>query len=127
MQTLLDTLNNDKYINDFLTKTIEDVKEDNWRAAEFEAMFKMYDNQINAWSGKDRGLGDFNLPKLTFTGKEFESKDELDDYISHPLYGSEGRPAVCFGIDLKNNKRHNYELELFFNDAAVLDYRSIPA
>ena len=61
----------------------------------------------------------------------FSTQEELDQYIAHPDYGfdAENHPAVCFAFRLKefdSVKRNNYELELFFNDANVLDYRSIP-
>jgi hypothetical protein len=58
---------------------------------------------------------------------EFETQKDLDDYISHPEYGKDpDRPAVCFGLTVHENSPSKYELELFFNDAIVLDYRSIP-
>jgi hypothetical protein len=50
----------------------------------------------------------------------------LDEYISADEYGSPEKPGVCFGLTVHKKAENDYELELFFNDAIVLDYRSIP-
>lgn len=63
---------------------------------------------------------------MQFNGKEFKSKEELDQYIEHPRYGTKNFPAICFAFTVHKHKFNKYELELFFNDAVVLDYRSIP-
>jgi sulfur relay (sulfurtransferase) complex TusBCD TusD component (DsrE family) len=49
----------------------------------------------------------------------------LDEYIQDAEYGYE-KDAVCFAFTLHERENNDYELELFFNDAVVLDYRSIP-
>lgn len=33
---------------------------------------------------------------------------------------------MCVGLTLQENAQNNYELEIFANDAIVLDYRSVP-
>jgi hypothetical protein len=36
-------------------------------------------------------------------------------------------PGICYGFTVHENQTANdYELELFFNDQLVLEYRSIP-
>ena len=69
-----------------------------------------------------------DIPNQQFTPKSFKSKKELDDYIAHPGHGfDEDRPGVCFALTMHQHELNKkYELELFFNDAIVLDYRSIP-
>ena len=49
----------------------------------------------------------------------------MDDYIEDDDYGH-NKDAVCFAFTLHEREENNFELELFFNDAVVLDYRSIP-
>jgi len=96
-------------------------------AIEAEALLKAYDSQINLWSGSDRQFSKMNFPKMSFYLKEFEDKKSLEDYIAHPDYGhSKDKPGVCLGLTLKENAKNKYELEIFANDAIVLDYRSIP-
>ena len=53
-----------------------------------------------------------------FTFQAFESKEEIDEYISQPGYGwDEDKPGLCFALGVTENDRKNkYELELFFND-----------
>lgn len=59
--------------------------------------------------------------------QEFEDKKALEDYIAHPDYGHDKeRPGICLGIALHENAKNKYELEIFANDAVVLDYRLIP-
>jgi hypothetical protein len=59
---------------------------------------------------------------------DFETQADLDAYIEHQDYGRvPERPGVCFAFTVHEHVENlKYELELFFNDAVVLDYRSIP-
>jgi hypothetical protein len=42
-------------------------------------------------------------------------------------FGTTKHPGICFGFTVHEDKRKSdYELELFFNDAFVLEYRSLP-
>ena len=67
------------------------------------------------------------FPTMNFYLKEFESKEELDEYIAHPDYGhGKDRPGVCIGMTLKEKAKNDFEFEIFANDAVVLDYRSLP-
>ena len=77
-------------------------------------------NGTNFFEGT-KGLGNF-------TFKEFASKSELDDYISHEKVGIDPDfDAVCFGFSLHENEDKNkYELELFFNDAWPRWLKAIP-
>jgi hypothetical protein len=95
---------------------------------EIEAILKTLDSFVNMWSGENRQLSKFEWPEdLEFIHMEFESQIELDAYIEHDDYGKDPeRPAVCFGFTVHEESWKKYELELFFNDAIVLDYRGIP-
>jgi hypothetical protein len=97
------------------------------RIREIEALTKAYDAQVNKFSGEDRQFTKMSIPNMKFHSKKFKDKKELDDYIAHPDHGKANHPGVCFGLTMHEHKKNEkYELELFFNDAAVLDYRSIP-
>jgi hypothetical protein len=56
-------------------------------------------------------------PLGNFTIKQYNSTEELFDYIGDVNYGIDPtRPAVCFGFSIKENSLSDYEVELFFND-----------
>ena len=59
---------------------------------------------------------------------EFENKTALEDYISHAEHGrTKERPGICYGFTVDEDADVNrYELELFFNDLFVNEYKSIP-
>lgn len=60
--------------------------------------------------------------------KQFESKDELFTYISDKDFGTDQKPAVCFGFTVHENSKNDIELELIFNDFyAVTEFQSIPS
>jgi hypothetical protein len=60
--------------------------------------------------------------------KQFESKDELFTYISDKDFGTDQKPAVCFGFTVHENRKNDIELELIFNDFyAVTEFQSIPS
>jgi hypothetical protein len=127
MSGLLEFLSGDNLVNDLLTSGMSKVKA-HPRIREVEALSKAYDAQVNKYSGEDRQFTKMEFPNMRFWGKEFADKKELDDYISHPDHGEDHHPAICFAMTMHvHEKNKNYELELFFNDAIVLDYRSIPA
>ena len=62
-----------------------------------------------------------------FTYKEFESQDELFDYVRAPGYGwDEDKPAVCFAYEVHENEAKNkYELELYYRTAWPNMYRTM--
>ena len=51
-----------------------------------------------------------------FTFKSFPSQDDFDQYIGQADYGSDLNPAVCFGFDINEKRKHKYELTLMFQD-----------
>lgn len=53
-----------------------------------------------------------------FRFQAFESKEEIDAYVSAPGYGWDtDKPGLCFAIGVtENDDKNKYELELFFND-----------
>jgi hypothetical protein len=92
-----------------------------------EAALAAYDSQINLLSGADRKLKRIGMPDTKFYTQGFKTKEALDSYISDPKFGSADKPAVCFGFEMQQHEaQKNYTLELFFNDAIMLDYRSVP-
>ena len=71
------------------------------------------------------------FPTLKFKFKEFDTREQLEEYLQHADYGFDkqkpgSREGICFGFTVHEHKENDFELELFFNDAIVLDYRSIP-
>lgn len=50
-----------------------------------------------------------------FYFKEFETKEELDDYIGDAKFGLDEHPGVCFGFHVEERSPTDIEVELFFN------------
>ena len=54
---------------------------------------------------------------MNLTYKEFNSTQEINDYISDPGYmTSEDKPGICFGFSIVENNPIDYEVRLMFND-----------
>lgn len=52
-----------------------------------------------------------------FTFVEFDSKENLEAYLSADDYPSPNKPGMCFGFQItENDKKNKYELEVFAND-----------
>lgn len=121
---LIDQINGDIFFKNTLKVLIQGLATD--EAVQAEALLKARDSQINLLSGSDRLIKKLSFPSLKFKLKGFKTQDAMDDYIAADTYGSKGSPGVCFGLTVHNKADNDFELELFFNDAVVLDYRSIP-
>lgn len=65
-------------------------------------------------------LGKFDL-------REFESKEDLFEYVKQPGYGWDPEiPAVCFALEVHANKKENkFELELYQRTAWPTIYRTM--
>ena len=51
---------------------------------------------------------------------------ELQNYIGSKNYGQTDTPAVCFGFQITEASRNQFELDLVFNDLWPTKYRSLP-
>jgi hypothetical protein len=62
-----------------------------------------------------------------FTFKEFDSQEELFEYVRRPDYGwGEDSKAVCFAFEVHANEAENkYELELYQRTAWPAMYRTM--
>ena len=63
---------------------------------------------------RDSGLSDFNLDLNSF--QEFESVQQLNDYIEDPGYLAKKDSFICFGVKFSYNERtqlYNYSLHFF--------------
>jgi hypothetical protein len=69
--------------------------------------------------GDAEGIGNFTL-------KEFGSHELFDAYVSSLDYGSDKKPAICFGFKA-SGKDLDFELELMFSDQNPIEYTSIPS
>jgi len=127
MRILMKTVEKNKFLQNMIGKGLNKLKK-NKQVLEAEQLLKLAASKIYKWSGQDRSIADFKFPNMGFQHKEFASKEELDAYIEHPDHGYDevNRPGVCFALTMHEHAQNDYELELFFNDAIVLDYRSIP-
>jgi hypothetical protein len=63
---------------------------------------------------------------MKFSWMEFDTVKELDEYMMHKKLGEKSHPGICFAFKVHEYAKNDYELELFFNDGLVRDYRSIP-
>ena len=59
-------------------------------------------------------LINFSLTNESFM--EFNSIKEMEKYIKHKKYGTNGRPLICFGINFEE-KEHNYNYSLHYFDS----------
>ena len=58
--------------------------------------------------------------------KEFKDKKELDEHIEHKDHGrTADKPGICFAFTIHEHSSINIELELFFNDHFVSEYKSL--
>ena len=92
------TINDNASLKGLMDNQINAAKKADWKVLEMEAMLQAYDNTVNAWSGKNRGIGDLKIPDMKFEERVFDSQSALDSYISDPNYGKADHPAVCFGF-----------------------------
>ena len=62
-----------------------------------------------------------------FTYVEFESVDELFDYVQKDGYGWDPEiPSVCFAFQVKENeKKNSYELEWLYRDQWPMMYTTL--
>ena len=63
---------------------------------------------------RDSGLSDFNLDQNSF--QEFESVQQLNDYIEDPGYLAKKDSFICFGVKFSYNQQtqlYNYSLHFF--------------
>jgi len=63
---------------------------------------------------------------MKFEWMEFDNVEDLDVYMMHKDLGKKTHPGICYAFKVHEYASNNYELELFFNDGLVRDYRSIP-
>ena len=82
---------------------------------------------------KDRLMADvvmyqkFNL-KLNIYFKDFESVDDLNNYVKEKQYGQSDFPLICFGMSFKNiGNKYDYSLHYFDSifDEGVRDIDSV--
>ena len=70
----------------------------------------------------------FNISVTNDTFRDFDSIEDLETYVKDPTFGTESKPAICFGmrLDEKNNS-YNYSLHYFDSifDEAVQDLDDI--
>lgn len=51
----------------------------------------------------------------------------MEAAIKDPLHGRRpDKPGICYGFTMHEHSDSSYELELFFNDIFVLEYKSLP-
>jgi hypothetical protein len=59
---------------------------------------------------------------------KFDSTEKFEEYMLQDNYGRDPLiPAVCFGYKISEFGKHDYELELMFNDLWPGEYRGIPS
>jgi hypothetical protein len=66
------------------------------------------------------------MPKIDFKLVEFPSIKALNKAISHSEAGRD-EPGICFGFTVHERASNDIELELFFNDLFVKEYKSLPS
>ena len=59
-----------------------------------------------------RDVSDFG----NFEFKSFDTKTDLEAYLSAPDYNTPNKPGMCFGFQVTIKDKKKYELEVFSND-----------
>ena len=79
-------------------------------------------------SGAHRSADQTFFPNIDFRLVEYDSVEEMEAAIKDPLHGRrKEKPGICFGFTIHEHSDTSYELELFFNDIFVLEYKSLPS
>ena len=88
------------------------------------------DNPMGRIEGVVRTEDQTFFPDIPFDFIKFDDKDELDKYIGHKDHGRTAeKPGICFAFtvhEIEEKENFIYELELFFNDHFVTEYKSQP-
>ena len=81
---------------------------------------------LQRFSGITRKESENLMPKIDFKLVEFPSIKALNKAISHSEAGRD-EPGICFGFTVHERASNDIELELFFNDLFVKEYKSLPS
>ena len=70
----------------------------------------------------------FNITVTEENFKDFDSIEDMENYVKDPQYGTEGNPLICFGMRLEEkNNSYNYSLHYFDSifDEGIQDLQDI--
>ena len=77
-------------------------------------------NKIIDDAGNDPLLNIIHFSINSQNFKDFNSIDELNDYVKSPKYGKENNDLICFGMRIEKNG-HKYEYSLHYFDSVLAD------
>ena len=65
------------------------------------------------------------LENSYFTFMEFNTKEDLDNYVKNKKYGYENNPSICLGIYFNHDKEKNkYDISLHYSSSESISYNS---
>jgi hypothetical protein len=68
----LQTIASDDFIMAIVNDGLDTIKQNPYLNT-IESMLRIYDQQVNLWSGEDRSVGKLEFPDMIFTSKKFAS------------------------------------------------------